>query len=65
MGDFHEWGWLMQWVEESDRYQARWAAEGEEIMGGLLEEHLNYLTNWPENEAERQLDLLFPIQLRA
>ena len=55
----------MQWVEESDRYQARWAAEGEEIMGGLLEEHLNYLTNWPENEAERQLDLLFPIQLRA
>ncbi|MGI5885669.1 MAG: effector binding domain-containing protein [Candidatus Spyradocola sp.] len=65
MGDFHEWGYLLHWVQESDRYEARWAAEGDEVMGGLLEEHLNYLTNWPENESERQLDLLFPIRSRT
>lgn len=36
-------------------------------MGGLLEEHLNYVyhshLNWPESD-EYQLDLLFPIKLK-
>ena len=43
MGDFHEWAALAGWAEQSPDWEIRWASDGTEIMGGSLEEHLNYL----------------------
>ncbi|MCL2409997.1 MAG: effector binding domain-containing protein [Oscillospiraceae bacterium] len=64
--DFHEWENLFNWVNESDEYDADFAPEGEEIMSGCLEEHLNWVyanhLNWPENHISKQLDLLLPIK---
>lgn len=68
LGNFHEWEWLLNWVTiNNPKYEANYADDGGECMGGLLEEHLNYLyhcnLNWPESD-EHQLDLLFPIKLK-
>ena len=60
MGDFHEWAWLAAWAEHSPDYQPCDASE-EDNMGGCLEEHLNYLLAWPEEQSARQLDLLLPV----
>lgn len=64
MGDFHEWQDLAQWAERSEDYQPNYVPDGEPFMGGLLEEHLNFVLNWPE-ESRQQLDLLMPIKARA
>ncbi len=68
LGNFHEWEWLSNWVNsDNPLYEANLADDNGEIMGGALEEHLNYAyyssLNWPESDAH-QLDLLFPIKLK-
>ncbi|WP_353097262.1 effector binding domain-containing protein [Tissierella praeacuta] len=68
LGNFHEWEWLLNWVTVNNpKYEANYSDDGGECMGGLLEEHLNYVyhynLNWPESD-EYQLDLLCPIKLK-
>ena len=64
--EFHRWNDLVRWVNESDRYEADYSELGDEIMGGCLEEHLNWVYSahmgWPENGIDGQLDLLLPIK---
>jgi len=69
MDNFHEWEWLTKWVRENHQYEANYSHKGEEIMGGCLEEHLNFVYNvcvsnlkWFDNEV--QLDLLTPIKYK-
>jgi DNA-binding transcriptional MerR regulator len=66
--DFHEWKLLSKWVEESDKYDSNYSEQGEEIMGGCLEEHLNWIYSshmgWPENGIDGHIDLLLPIKLK-
>ena len=65
MGDFHEWAALAGWAEQSPDWEIRWASDGTEIMGGSLEEHLNYLQDRAAGRLQTgQLDLLLPIQKR-
>lgn len=64
-GDFHEWAALAGWAEQSPDWEIRWASDGTEIMGGSLEEHLNYLQDRAAGRLQTgQLDLLLPIQKR-
>lgn len=68
LGNFHEWDWLVKWVTvDNPKYEANHIDDSGECMGGLLEEHLNYVyhasLNWPDSD-EHQLDLLFPIKLK-
>ncbi len=64
--DFHEWAYLAKWVEDSDMYTANYSELGDEIMGGLLEEHLNWIYSchmkWPKDGIDGKIDLLFPIK---
>lgn len=66
--DFHEWKLLSKWVEESDKYTTNYSDQGDEIMGGCLEEHLNWIYSshmgWPENGIDGCLDLLLPIKMK-
>lgn len=66
--DFHEWQLLSKWVEESDKYTANHSDQGEENMGGCLEEHLNWIYSahmgWPENGIDGNIDLLLPIKVK-
>lgn len=69
LGAFHEWEWLVKWVtDDNPKYEANYIDDGGECMGGLLEEHLNWLHNanldWPDSD-ESQLDLLFPMKLKC
>jgi len=69
LGNFHEWEWLSNWVNiDNPKYEANTIDDNGEVMGGLLEEHLNYVyhsnLNWPESD-EHQCDLLFPIKLKG
>lgn len=65
MGDFHEWAALAGWAEQSPDWEIRWASDGTEIMGGSLEEHLNYLQDRAAGRLQTgQLGLLLPIQKR-
>lgn len=66
--DFQEWQLLRKWAEESDKYVPNYSGQGEEIMGGCLEEHLNWVYSsymgWPENGIDGYIDLLLPIKLK-
>lgn len=66
--DFNEWELLCKWAEESDKYEADWSKEGDEIMGGCLEEHLNWVYSshmgWPENGIDGYIDLLLPVRMK-
>lgn len=66
--NFNEWDLLVKWVNESEKYVANYSEEGDEIMGGCLEEHLNWVYSshmgWPENGIDGNVDLLLPIKLR-
>ena len=67
--DFWRWGELDDWTRENDTYEANYSELGFEIMGGCLEEHLNWVYSshmgWPENGIDGQLDLLLPIKKRV
>lgn len=68
LGAFQEWNDLLKWVvEDNPKYEAHTLPDGGECMGGLLEEHLNYVYHshlgWPDSD-EHQLDLLFPVKLK-
>lgn len=65
--EFHRWGDLTRWAHvDNELYEPNYSSLGEEIMGGCLEEHLNWVYSahmgWPENGIEGQLDLLLPIK---
>lgn len=65
MGDFHEWGWLWDWVQKSDKYD--YDCREPYPMGGCLEEHIDYLKNLKNpdfKEEDMQLDLLIPVTLK-
>lgn len=67
MGAFEEWKWLYEWAEASKEYDIDWRAPESE-MGGMMEEHLNYINifNGSLEQLEKimQLDLLIPIKRR-
>jgi DNA-binding transcriptional MerR regulator len=54
--NFHEWGDLDAWVLGSEKYTFDLAPEGDEVMCGCVEEHLNWVYHnhlgWPENLSE-------------
>lgn len=66
--EFSRWNDLWNWVNESDKYDFDWRGN-EEIMGGSLEEHLNWVYSsymgWPENGIDGQLDLMLPVKKRG
>lgn len=66
--EFHLWESLARWVNESPDFEANYSELGEEIMGGCLEEHLNWVyaahNKWAEDGLPGQLDLMLPIKLR-
>lgn len=67
--EFYRWEDLTRWVENNEIYEPNYSPLGEEIMGGCLEEHINWVYSchmgWPENGIEGQLDLLFPIKRKV
>lgn len=67
-GDFHLWKDFAEWVENSEVYEPDYSCLGEEIMGGCLEEHLNWVygahNQWCEGRPDGQIDLLMPIKRR-
>ena len=64
--EFHEWKLLSKWVEKNDMYTPNYSELGEEIMGGCLEEHINWVyqshTGWPETGIDGHIDLLLPVK---
>ncbi len=66
--DFHEWKFLVKWVENNETYQANYHDRARKDMGGCLEEHLNWVycahMGWPDKGIGGKLDLLLPIKLR-
>lgn len=64
--EFWRWEDLTKWVEENPIYTEDCSSEGDEVMGGCLEEHLNWIyashMGWPENGIDGQIDLLLPIK---
>lgn len=64
--EFQYWEELHNWVRNSPDYETNYSEQGFEIMGGCLEEHLNWVYSshmgWPENGIDGQLDLLLPIK---
>lgn len=67
--EFWRWGDLTRWVENNEVYEPDYSPLGEEVMGGCLEEHINWVYSahmgWPENGIDGQLDLLFPIKRKG
>ncbi|NLG25794.1 MAG: MerR family transcriptional regulator [Clostridiales bacterium] len=64
MGDFHEWEWLWDWAQRQTDYAPNFSPEGDEVMHGLLEEHLNYVLHVQTDRprpGDMQLDLLLPM----
>jgi len=65
MGRFEEWGWLFNWANKNEEYEVDWKTSGgENIMGGFLEEALNYINDVQSEKPTSQLDLLLPIKKR-
>lgn len=67
--EFHYWEKLGKWVENNEIYEPNWSEQGFDIMGGCLEEHLNWVYSshmgWPKNGIDGQIDLLLPIKKRV
>ena len=73
IGAFEEWGWLWDWAQNNDKYDANLKDDGGQCMFGLLEEHLNYrnlylnyrnLSDFAKDKYTLQLDLLVPIKTK-
>lgn len=66
--NFQEWELLIKWANKNEKYVPNYSEQGEEIMGGCLEEHLNWIYSshmgWPENGIDGHIDLLLPIKLK-
>lgn len=66
--EFQFWESLTHWVDENPDYEADYSELGLEVMGGCLEEHLNWVYSahmgWPENGFDGQIDLMLPIRRR-
>lgn len=66
--EFQYWESLTRWVDENPDYEADYSELGLEIMGGCLEEHLNWVHSahmgWPEDGFDGQIDLMLPIRRR-
>lgn len=66
--EFQFWENLSRWAEESPDFEPDYSELGLEIMGGCLEEHLNWVydahTGWKENRLPEQLDLMLPVKPR-
>lgn len=67
--EFQRWADLTRWAENNGVYEPDYSPLGEEIMGGCLEEHLNWVyashLGWPEDGIVGQLDLMLPIKKRG
>lgn len=67
--EFQRWADLTRWAENNGIYEPDYSPLGEEIMGGCLEEHLNWVyashLGWPEDGITGQLDLMLPIKKRG
>lgn len=67
-GDFHLWEDLTRWVDENKEFEPNYSELGQEVMGGALEEHLNWVyaahTGIWDDGVTGQLDLMFPIRHR-
>lgn len=67
--EFQLWEDLTKWVDANENYEGNYSELGLEIMGGCLEEHMNWVysshVGWPENGIDGQIDLLLPIKKRA
>ena len=67
--EFQRWADLTRWAENNGIYEPNYSPLGEEIMGGCLEEHLNWVydshNGWPEDGLTGQLDLMIPIKKRG
>lgn len=63
-GNFHEWAWLVQWVDNNDKYEVSPSPEGGEVMFGSLEESLNYVNRVQTDAGLEglQLDLMIPVK---
>ena len=67
--EFERWNDLAHWAQTNGKYVENYASEGFEIMGGCLEEHLNWIYDahrgWPDDcSGDFQLDLLMPVKLK-
>lgn len=66
--EFHLWQDLIKWAENSEQFEPNYRGN-DETMGGLLEEHLNWVYSshkgWPKDGIDGQLDLLMPIKKRT
>lgn len=68
--DFHRWNDLVRWAQEDNElYEPNYSELGDEIMGGCLEEHLNWVyashMGWPDDGIPGQLDLMLPIKRKG
>lgn len=68
--NFHEWDWLIQWAKNNPKFMVNFSEQGDEIMGGCLEEHINWVycshLGWPDERPADcgQIDLLLPVKPR-
>ena len=66
--EFHLWESLTRWVNESKDFEPVYHELGEEVMGGCLEEHLNWVyaahNGWKEDGLPGQIDLMLPVKMR-
>ena len=63
--NFFEWKLIMKWLEKNDRWETNYAPEGDEIMSGCYEEHLNWVYSCDPGRPggiEEKIDLLLPIK---
>ena len=66
--EFQYWGELIKWAENSEEYQPNYRGN-DDTMGGLLEEHLNWVycshTGRTDSGIDNQIDLLMPVKMRT
>lgn len=67
--NFHEWELIMKWLQDNDKWEKNYAPEGDEIMCGCYEEHLNWVHSshygWPDDGLNEKIDLLLPIKRKT
>lgn len=56
MGAFEEWGWLLPWAYDNEKYDCALIEDGGECMHGLIEEHLNFINLYHLNLTQDEFD---------